>query len=165
MLKLLGSGCILGAGLMLRMFHVQENRREISVLKDLLTALTRMENEIRLNRTPLPRMLEKLSANCGADVQKFFLAVRGALEKGELLPSAWRRAAGDLPISADGQASLAEVSQKLGGDEREICNGILFAGSSLKRELEEKLKGQADFEKRSTAICLSGAALLAILLI
>lgn len=165
MLKLIGSMCIMGAGLMLRTFRVQENRRGIAALRDLLTVLTRMENEIRLNRTPLPRMLGKLGTNCGDDVKAFFLTVSKAVGEGELLPAAWRSAAVNLPISISGQASVAELSQKLGGDESEICNGIVLVGNSLKGELEQKLKGQADFEKRSTAVCLSGAALLAILLI
>lgn len=165
MLKLIGSGCILGAGFLLRTFQVQEHRRGIDALRDLLAALGRMENEIRLNRTPLPRMLERLGLDCGVDVEEFFRAVSQAVREGERLPAAWRSAAVSLPISPAGQASVAEIGQKLGGDEEEICNGISLASNSLKGELEQKLTGQADFEKRSTALCLSGAALLAILLI
>lgn len=165
MLKLVGSMCILGAGFLLRTFQVQEHRRGIAALRDLLASLARMESEIRLNRTPLPRMLERLGADCGSDVKAFFCTVSEAVREGEHLPAAWRSAAVSLPISPAGQASVAGISQKLGGDEEEICNGILLVSNSLKGELEQKLTGQADFEKRCTAFCLSGAALLAILLI
>lgn len=165
MLKLMGSICILGAGFMLRTFRIQENRREITVLQDLLASFTVMENEIRLNRTPLPRMLPKLGTNREDAVANFFLMISKAAEQGEPLPAAWRSTAVNLPISISGQAAVAELSQKLCGDEEEICNGITLASNSLSRELEQKISCQADFEKHNTAVCLSGAALLAILLI
>lgn len=165
MLKLLGSVCILSAGFLLRTFRVQENRQEIFALRDILAALEQMEAEIRLNRTPLPRMLPRLAEGRREDVRTFFQVVAEALHQGEPLPSAWRSAAVNLPISIGGQARVAELGEKLGGDTEKICNGILLASNSLEKELSERLSGQADFEKRSTAVCLSGAALLAILLI
>ncbi len=54
MLKVLGSACILGGGMLVRYLHALERRREMDTLSDLLSALRKMAEEIRMARTPLP---------------------------------------------------------------------------------------------------------------
>lgn len=165
MLKLLGSLLILGAGFMARTFQVQTSRRELNVLRDLISSFDEMGNEIRWNRTPLPRLMQKVGREREEDVTDFFKSVGEAISFGEPLPSAWRSAAVSLPIAMGGQAEVAELGKKLCGDEEQACKGISFLTHCLSRRLEEKRSHQADFEKRSTALCFSGAALLIILLI
>ena len=72
MLKVLGSACILGGGMLVRYLHALERRREMDTLSDLLSSLRKMAEEIRMARTPLPALLNHLAAGCGAEVGAFF---------------------------------------------------------------------------------------------
>lgn len=165
MLKLLGSLCILAAGGIVRTYRVQGLRRELSVLCGMLSALEEMSDEIRLNRTPLPRLLRRVGCERGADVTRFFQAAAEAASGGESLSDAWRAAALILPLDKREQAALAELGKKFCGDEEEICTAISLVCSQIRKAIEEKRRQQPDAEKRSTALCFSGAALLIILLI
>jgi stage III sporulation protein AB len=165
MLKLMGSVCILAAGVAVHMLQVRTFRRELSVLRGLVAALEEMENEIRLSRLPLPRLLKKAGFDRGRDVTAFFESICGAIGAGELPASAWRSAAAALPIARREQSELAELGRKLCGDEEQACKGIELARVRLAKALNEKSSRQADWEKRSTALCFSGAVLLIILLI
>ena len=60
MLKLMGSICVLGGGLLCWLTALAERRRTRMALGDLLAALRRMREEIRMARTPLPLLLEAL---------------------------------------------------------------------------------------------------------
>ena len=64
MLKLLGSACVLGGGLLCWLMALSESRRTREDLSDLLAALRRMREEIRMARTPLPLLLEALGSDC-----------------------------------------------------------------------------------------------------
>ena len=97
MLKLLGSACILGGGILARYVQAAERRREMDTLSDLLGALRRMAEEIRMARTPLPLLLDRLSQGCGRDAEVFFQAVSQAAGQGERLGTVWRQAAAALP--------------------------------------------------------------------
>ena len=113
MLKLLGSACVLGGGILARYVQMAERRREMDTLSDLLWALRRMAEEIRMARTPLPLLLERLSQGCGRDAEEFFLAVSAAARRGEDLGQTWRGAAEALPLSGVSAAALAELGDSL----------------------------------------------------
>lgn len=165
MLKLLGSLCILVAGGIVRTFRVQAFRREVSVLCGMLSALEEMSDEIRLNRTPLPRLLRQVGRGRGADVAQFFQTAAAAASGGESLAETWQTTALALPLAKSEQTAIAELGKKLCGDEKEACKGILLACNQMRKTIDEKRRQQPDVEKRSTALCFSGAALLIILLI
>ena len=97
MLKLLGSACILGGGILARYVQAAERRREMDTLSDLLWALRQMAEEIRMARTPLPLLLDRLSQGCGWEAGAFFKAVSQAARRGERLGTVWRQAAAALP--------------------------------------------------------------------
>lgn len=165
MLKVLGSFCVLCGGVMVRYFQAAERRREMDTLSDLLTALRRMAEEIRMARTSLPVLLERLSAGCGPDAGAFFQTAASAARRGENLGEMWRRASAALPLSASSTAALAELGDSLRGDEESVCKAISLVIYALAREVEERTRRQPEEAKRATALCLSGAALLVILLI
>ena len=62
MMKLLGGLCVFAAGAMAWYVQRQERRNQRNRLGELIAALDRMETEIRLARTPMPRLLERLAA-------------------------------------------------------------------------------------------------------
>ena len=78
MLKLLGSACILGGGILARYVQAAERRREMDTLSDLLWALRRMAEEIRMAEQFLagrtPQRVEAVC--CGEDVLRMKEQVR-----------------------------------------------------------------------------------------
>ena len=141
MVKLLGAACVLGAAVWAWRRGAKERRRELDTLADLIVLLDRMEGEIRLRRTSLPRLLASLGLDRGPEVRRFCAAVAASLERA---------------------APLGELLQ---GDEESICKGISLTSHRLAKSLEEARDSRAEREKRAGALWLSGAALLVILLI
>ena len=99
MLKLLGSLCILGGGILARCLQLAERRRRRDALFDLLSAFRRMAEHVRMARTPLPALLETLASNCGPDAAAFFSGVSSAVRQGEALPEIWKALAEELPLN------------------------------------------------------------------
>jgi stage III sporulation protein AB len=163
MLKLLGSLCILAAGGGAWMGRVRSRRGEIFSLEQTISALGEMEDAIRLECTPLPRLLARQAEKRSGETGAFFLSVRRGLDRGEMLPAAWRSAAAAL--SWRGADALAELGGQLTGDAEQTCKAIRLARGSLIRTLEELRRQKPEDEKRSAALCFSGAALLILLLI
>ena len=165
MLTLLGSACVLGGGILARYVQMAERRREMDTLSDLLWALRRMAEEIRMARTPLPLMLERLASGCGPEAGAFFRAAASAAKQGERLPEAWKQAAEALPLPEADRMAVAALGEDLHGDEETICKAISLVTYQLTKALEESLRRKPEEDKRTAAVCLSGAALLVILLL
>ena len=165
MLKLAGSFCILAGGFLARWQQMAQRRRRRDTLSDLLCALRRMCEEIRCARTPLPVLLHRLGRDCGEDAAGLFLAAAEASVRGEQLADAWRRAAQNLPLTREAGDSLTRLGEDLRGDEEQICNAVSLVIHLLAREAEEMDRDLRADGQRVSALCLSGAALLVILLI
>lgn len=165
MVKLLGSLCILAGGAMARWVQAAERRRRRDTLSDLLSALRRMAEEIRMARTPLPDLLERLSWDCGPDAVAFFQTAADAARRGGELSMAWAAAAKALPLPDGDKAVLQDLGKDLRGDEEEVCKAISLVIYSLAKSAEEQDRNRAQEDRRATALCFSAAALLVILLI
>ena len=165
MVKLLGCMCIFGSGIYLCRIQVLEVRRELDTLSTLTAALEQMAQEIRLTRTPLPRLMEILGRKRIGDTAAFFQTTASSLGKGLSAGDSWRRAAEDIPLALEDQVILAEVGNSLQGDEEQICKAIALATAQLEEHLAEKYRVKPEREKRATALCFSATALLVILLI
>ena len=165
MIRFLGSACILSGGLMTVLLQLRERHRTRRLLADLLSALRRMGEEIRLCRTPLPRLMETLSASCGGDAAAFFAAVGSRLRRGEDAETLWRQHAACLPLPPAAKQALAEVGSALHGYEENVCKALSLAILELEKCAAEWDKQRPETEKRTAALWLSGAALLVILLI
>ena len=72
MLKLLGSLCVLSGGGLVWRSCLAERRRQRETLCDLLTALRRMAEEIRMARTPMPAPLACLGRSRRGPERDFF---------------------------------------------------------------------------------------------
>ena len=165
MVKLLGCMCIFGSGIYLCRIQVLEVRRELDTLSTLTAALEQMAQEIRLTRTPLPRLMESLGRKRIGDTAAFFQTTASSLGKGLSAGDSWRRAAEDIPLALEDQVILAEVGNSLQGDEEQLCRGLALASARLGDSLAERRRTRAEREKRTTALCFSAAALVVILLI
>ena len=163
MLKLLGAACIFAAAGWAWRRGTAERKRELDTLADLTALLGRMDSEIRLRRTSLPRLLGDLGR--GPEVRRFCISVAAALARDAPLGESWRAAAADLPLGTGERAAVAALGDLLQGDEENICKGIQLTGNLLEKRLAAARDRRQETEKRSGALWLSGAALLVILLI
>lgn len=165
MIKLLGAACILSGSAAVWVRQVSASRKELAVLREMLLVLDQMEGEVRLLRTPLPRLLRKLAAGRISCVSVCLIRAAAALEGGDALRDRENGILSELPVGADGQKALAELAEKLDGGEEQVCNGILLVRKELADILEKKRLRQKETEKRGAAMCFSAAALLIIILI
>ena len=165
MLKLLGAVCIFGAAGWAWRRGTAERKRELDTLADLMALLGRMDSEIRLRRTSLPRLLADLGRGRGPEVRRFCLSVAAALTRDAPLGESWRSAGESLPLDGEARPAVTALGDSLQGDEENVCKAILLTRKILGKRLEEARAGRAEREKRSGALWLSGAALLVILLI
>ena len=164
MLKLLGSACVLGGGLLCWLMALSERRRTREDLSDLLAALRRMREEIRMARTPLPLLLEALGSDCrGLETAALFQRSAEAALQGEGLETVWRDGVRLLPLAPREREVLENLT--LRGDEESICKGISLVITDLARGIEELERQRPERDRRTAALCFSGAALLVILLI
>ena len=165
MVKLLGAGCILGAAVWAWRRAARERKRKLDMLADLIRLLERMEEEMDLRRTSLPRLLEELGRGRGPEVRRFCTAVASSLEQGAPLGESWWSAGEALPLDGEARSAVTALGGSLQGNEGNVCKAILLTRKILGKHLEEAQAGRAEREKRSGALWLSGAALLVILLI
>ena len=165
MTKLLGSLCVFAAGGMVWWSRRQERQKKRRLLSDLVTALGRMETEIRLTRIPLPRLLKRLAEGCGEETRAFFQDASRGLEAGETLAAAWNRAVEKLELPDGDKQVLLTLQETIQGDEISACKGVLLVMEKLRNRLKELDNQRPEEEKRATALCFSTAALVVILLI
>ena len=162
-MKLVGSLCILAGGALAWQRQHRERRRRRDTLSDLIHALGRMSEEIRMARTAMPSLLTQLAADCRGDAATLFCRTAQAARRGEPLEAAWRHEAASLPLEAREIEVLQGLS--LHGDEVDICKGVSLVISCLTKALEDWDRARPEAERRAAALCFSGAALLVILLI
>lgn len=163
MRKLVGSLLILTGGGLVYFRQTRERRRRRQVLSDLLTALRRMGEAVRMTRTPLPRLLEALAEDCGPDAAGLLRAAATAAARGEDVEAVWRAGAAALPLGERDRTLLGTLA--LRGDEESICKGINLVTYGLAEDLEAMEHRRGEEDKRQAALCFSGAALLVILLL
>lgn len=164
MVKLAGSLCVLASSAAAAVTVLRSQRQELRLLSGLAAALEQMEGEIRLNRTPMLRLLERLGGRRGPEAD-FFRRVSVAVGQGSDLGTAWRDAAAETAIPTREKLIFRETGEALTGDEEKACRSLCMAAERLRWSLDERCRHQADRERRSAAVCLSGGALLVILLI
>ena len=165
MIKLVGSLCILAGGMLICRANLAGYRRHLDTLSDLSMSLRRMGEEIRTLRRPLPELLHSLSSSCGPESADFLERIAGQAEQGEDLSAAWRHQAQTLPLSERERMAVASLGDDLRGDETQICGALELAAKMLAKSRDELEQNRQAEEKRTTALSLSAAALLVILLI
>lgn len=160
MIRALGGALVAGAAIWGWQRQRAERRRRMDTLRALSSGLGRMAEAIRLERTPLPRLLERLGRE-----DDFFRRLGQALAAGEGTEAAWRRSAAQTPLAPADREALSETAGALAGDEEQICRALGAAAERLRRSLEAQQAASSEREKREAALWLSGGALLVILLI
>lgn len=166
MVKLLGAAFVLGAGFWARQVQLSARRRGGETLRALAAALNQMAEEIRMARTPMPPLLACVGRSHGGLAGTFFQEVSAGLQRGVPLPGGLGTGSFHPPLAAGGAFAAAGAGTGLQGDEERVCKAIRLASSGrLEQRLETWEQQRPEMEKRVTALWLSGAALLVILLI
>lgn len=163
MLKLVGCVLLLGSAGAVQAWTVLEHRRELDALAGLRAAFGQMGESIRLDLTPMPRLLERLARRGPPAVRGFFAAVTAGLAQGRSLDSAWREAVPGLNLRGEENALLLDL--RLTGDEEAVTAQLDHAVRALEERLGEKRKDRREKEKLSAAVSFSAALLLILLLI
>ena len=165
MFDLIGSICIIGAGFCMLWQRKKENRRRSETLTDLMLALRNMAEGVRLGRARLPDLLEKAAAGYSKDTVRFFHQISVALREGRDVSEIWKSTAQELPIQKDEQTAVAAISESLRNDEEGICKGIELAIHALAAYKSSWDMHRTEEERRFSAMYVSSALLLVILLI
>ena len=163
MIRVLGSCLVFGGGGLLWWRQLQERRRRRRVLADLLRILRSIQEEIRMTRRPLPELFEKMTGYCGTEVADLLRNMAIAITGGGDAEEAWDTGVFRLPLSDQVREILLGLT--FNGDEDKVCKEIALVIYGLSNCVEELDCNRAEENKRSAALCFSGAALLVILLI
>lgn len=164
MLKGIGAVCVLLGGLLARQMGVAALRREEETLEELIAALERLLTGIRMTRLPLPRLLARLAQDC-RHTGAMFAAAAETMGLGEDMEPVWRAEVQRLALPSEAKRLTAGLALGLLGDEEAVSRVLEGGCRELDRMLKRLRTGRRERETRTTALCLSGAALLVILLI
>lgn len=170
MIRLLGALLTAGGGAFLGFAAAGRLKRRAGVLRQLASALEQMDREISFRLTPMPELMERLSAEYPPPVGQLFANCRRGMEHlGERpLAEIWREALGetDLDLEGRGAAVLDELGEVLGRfGESGLHDALVRAGEELTREGE---LAREDGEKRGRmyqVLGLAAGGLLVILLL
>lgn len=165
MLKMLGCLCVAGGGALAWYLQLAERKRKRDTLSDLQTAFRRMGEEVRMARTPLPKLLDTLAVECGPEAAAFFTAVSKAAARGEGLTETWRRETEIMPLYEGAREAVSGLGNDLQGDEEKVCKAVSHVAYLLAQTAGELERKRPEEERRAAALWFSASALLIILLI
>ena len=165
MLRILGCALIFGGGAAAAALHARASLREVEILGALCHVLGCMESDIRLNQTPLPRLLMKLSLQSEGELRCFLQTVGKAAEGDRFTVSLWRRSCGQLPLGNYERGLMEELGDKLSGDEESLCRALSQTREQLLTAYDDHRCTRGEKERRNAAVCLSASAFVMILLL
>lgn len=163
MLRGIGAMAIFGAGLMLRGTILSKARREERTMRQMRDALRSLEREIALTLTPLPVLFAR--GGYGEAVDAFFASVSEGLRAGGTLASCWAASAEALTLPLSLKDRAARFGTTLGGDEESVRRALCTMEDELSDALEMYQRERSGRERVTTALCVSGSALLLLMLI
>ena len=166
MMRMAGAAMLLGGGWAVSLLWGGRQRRKVEICGEFLFAAQRMEQAIRCEQRGLKTLFFELSAERGA-VGRFFedLLCLWAAEEEETLQTVWEQACVMSELSAEGKRIWQELGRRLSGDSEHVCGSITAAAermSMLQQSLKEDLPNRL---RLGSALSLSAAAFLVILLL
>lgn len=164
-MRLLGAALILSGSLLVRARLLRTRRRERQALRESIAALDYLSRELPCSLLPLPRLLERRGLGMYGDgLFSRTLALHEA--DGDVpLADCWRSAAEQLPLAAPEREILARAAQAFGGTEEGALAALSSGAAALRDALAERRREERQSGRLAGALCLSGGALLVILLL
>lgn len=166
MTRFLGAAMLLGGGWGMSMLWGRRERRTVDICGEFLFAAQRMEQVIRCEERGLKPLFFELAEQGGA-VGRFFedLLCLWAAEEELTLQRVWEQACQVSELPKEGKRIWRELGRRLGGDSEHVCRSINAAAeqlSVLQRSLKQSLPSRL---RLGSALSLSAAAFLVILLL
>ena len=166
MMRMAGAAMLLGGGWAVSLLWGGRQRRMVTVCGEFLFAAQRMERAIRCEQRELKALFFALSAERGA-AGRFFgdLLCLWETEREVPLEALWERACAVSELPAEGKRIWQELGRSLSGDGEHVCGSITAAAermSMLQRSMKEDLPNRL---RLGSALSLSAAAFLVILLL
>ena len=157
MIRALGAAAVLSAGVLL--FLQSERRRAagIKTAEDLLTALRRLESDVRACHA---KLLHEFSALGG-----FFGDVAKEQKKQRELPLAFSLENRAAQLPKEECAILCRFGKSLAGDEESILSAAVLAEKELEELITARRRSFSEQRRVSAALSFSGAGLLLLLLL
>lgn len=144
MIRLVGAALV---GLSCGWLGIKNARRlseRVEALETLDSALGQMERELAMRLSPLPQLMEELSAHTASPARELFAGCRTALDGlgRERFADAWTRLVEELPdLQAEDRRALVPLGQVLGrydgAGQRETIAGTRRALGELRARAEE----------------------------
>lgn len=157
-MKLLGSLLILSGGFGWWYICRRERQLQQQTLEELLAAIYRLREEIRMARLPIPQLLEGME---GA----FFASVLEHLGRSEDLSAGWVQVADRLPLPPGSRSVWRRLGGQLTGDEDAILRALDHAEREMEGERQRMRQERREADRSTAVICFSAAAFLVILLL
>jgi len=164
-MKLLGAALILSGSLLVRTRLLLARRRERQALRESIAALEYLSRELSCSLLPLPRLLERRGLGAYADGLFSHTLALHAADGDVPLALCWRAAAERLPLAAAERETLARTAEAFGGTEESALAALRGGISALRAALAERRREERQSGRLTGALCLSGGALLVILLL
>lgn len=167
MIRLLGVLLIFGGGGGIAGLTLRRRQKELDAVGELLYALHRMEREIRAEGRGLRDIFSALAEESRGETGVFFChMLRLWQEPVEMdLLRRWEESLTLLCLPAEGGSIWRELGRRLEGDSDSLEKGLALAAEEL-TALQTQLKQTLPEQKRVvTALSLSGAAILSVLLL
>jgi stage III sporulation protein AB len=172
LLKLIGASLILFAGTLIGFLQAARFADRPKQIRQLASALQRLETEIVFGRTPLPDALAHTAANAGQPVGSLFRAVADELSAtdGRSFQECWDAAMRRVWPTTSMRAPELTVTLRLGSilgmsDKEDQLKHLRLAAVQLKAEEDAARDDQAKYEKMSRSLGLLLAALVVILMV
>ena len=137
-----------------------QRRRRRTLVWALAAAVGEMESAIRWQQTPMPALLEGLSAR--EAVGEYFRKTAEMVQGGIPLQYAWEQAFGQI---SDGAAGEILLRLTLGGDRERLVGALGRTREELEALYRRRCREDGQKNRVTTAAALCGAGLVIILLI
>ena len=158
-MKIPGVVMVFVGGFSLFLQYSRTLRQEMSLIRDLISALELLESGIRWKKLPLPQGIRELSARKVSG--KYFAQVSENMVGESTLQSAWN------DIFSKFQPEIADIlcAVEWSGDSQQIQGSLQYTAQQLMELYRSKESSLHQREKLCAAAALSGAGLLVIILI
>ena len=166
MMRMAGAAMLLGGGWAVSLLWGRRQRRRVDVCGEFLFAAQRMEQAIRCQQRELKPLFFELSVESGA-AGRFFedLLCLWADAGEEPLQTVWEQACAMSELPAEGKRIWRELGRRLQGDKEHVCGSITVAAEQMSM-LQQSMKEDLPIRLRlGSALSLSAAAFLVILLL
>ncbi|MDF2720411.1 MAG: Sporulation stage protein [Paenibacillus sp.] len=171
MLKLIGAILIMLAATLFGFIQAGQFARRPRQIRQLVSALQRLETEMAYGHTPLPEALRRIAGQLEAQLAAMFVAAAEPLESatGKTAGESWRDAVSTIgkqtALSANDRDILSQLSYTLGISDREDQSKHLrLAVSLLQAEEQAAWDDQRRYEKMWKSLGVLGGAFIVILM-